>query len=322
MELTGDVVESTTIEVFARSCVSSITWNGQRVKTSKTAYGSLKGHLSAPSTHSFKAPKLGKWKMHDSLPEIATSYDDSSAAWRDANHNTTQIPQAPETLPVLYFDEYGFHQGIGIWRGYFTGSPSGVFLSVQGGTAFGWSAWLNGVFVGSWLGNSTQFTEQGNLTLSFSNATVHSKSENVLVIVQDNAGHDETSGVLNPRGILNATLVGEGQFTQWKVAGTAGGDEHPLDLMRGVQNEGGLAAERLGWHLPGFDDSKWKTSSPTSAGLSGAGIRFYRTTMSLDVPKGLDVSLSFELSSPGSLMLRSLLFVNGKSFLPKLYDEC
>jgi len=78
--------------------------------------------------------------------------------------------------------------------------------------------------------------------------------------------------------------------------------------------KGGLVAERLGWHLPGFDDSTWNSSSPSSNGLSGTGIRFYRTHMSVDVPKGIDASLAFQLSSPGSLKLRALLFVNGYQY--------
>ena len=153
LELTGDVVNSTSIEVFAPSSVRTVTWNGQSLRTQKTSYGSFKSSLKAPASKSFKAPQVGTWKMKDSLPEREPTYDDSGPAWKNANHETTDIPQKPETLPVLYFDEYGFHQGIGLWRGYFKGSPSGAFLSVQGGTAFGWSAWLNGQFIGSWLGS-------------------------------------------------------------------------------------------------------------------------------------------------------------------------
>jgi hypothetical protein len=315
--LTGDNVNDTTIEVFAGTDAQTLTWNGKNLNAIKTAYGSLTAYLRGVSSDSVAIPEFTEWKVHDSLPERVPTYDDSGAAWKDANHNTTSIPQKPETLPVLYFDEYGFHQGIGLWRGYFKGSPSGVFLSIQGGTAFGWSAWLNGVFVGSWLGNNTQFSEQGNVTLSFANATLNSNgTANVLLIVQDNSGHDETSGALNPRGTLNATLIGASgaSFTQWKVAGTAGGDDNPLDSMRGHLNEGGLVAERLGWHLPGFDDSSWNSSSPLSDGVPGAGIRFYRTSMSLNVPRGLDVSFEFSLSSPGSLKLRALLFVNGYQY--------
>lgn len=31
----------------------------------------------------------------------------------------------------------------------------------------------------------------------------------------------------------------------------------------------------LGWHLPGFDDSKWARGKPTE-GISDAGVAFYR----------------------------------------------
>lgn len=46
-------------------------------------------------------------------------------------------------------------------------------------------------------------------------------------------------------------------------------------------NEGGLYAERIGAHLPGFDDSKWASGTPLSGGgVRGAGVNFYRTTFS------------------------------------------
>jgi beta-galactosidase len=65
---------------------------------------------------------------------------------------TTSNPSPPATLPVLYADEYGmstpvslyqhwfnphtgFHNGVRLWRGYFNGSASGVFLNIQGGSA-------------------------------------------------------------------------------------------------------------------------------------------------------------------------------------------
>ena len=64
---------------------------------------------------------------------------------------TTLNPRTPTSLPVLYADEYGkssvlymcslyltslgFHNGIRLWRGYFNGTATGVFLNVQGGSA-------------------------------------------------------------------------------------------------------------------------------------------------------------------------------------------
>jgi hypothetical protein len=154
--------------------------------------------------------------------------------------------------------------------------------------------------------------DTGNRSLSFDGATLRKK--NVLVIVQDNTGYDETPTYLNPRGILMAKLQGGAEFSSWKVAGTAGGFTTKLDPVRGPLNEGGLYAERVGWHLPGFDDSDWDdTSSPTD-GLGGPGIRFWRTVVPLSVPRGLDVSISFILSAPGSQKLRAQLFVNGYQY--------
>lgn len=82
-------------------------------------------------------------------------------------------------------------------------------------------------------------------------------------------------------------------------------------------NEGGLFAERQGWHLPGFDTSSW-TSRDLSEGLpSGqAGVGFFVTTFDLDVPRGSDVLMSFVYD--GNVVsnepYRSLLFVNGWQF--------
>jgi hypothetical protein len=175
----------------------------------------------------------------------------------------------------------------------------------------GWSAWLNGALIGSFLGNAS--LEIGNMSLSFEHANLGKR--NVLVVVQDNTGHDETPTYLNPRGILRASLHGGATFSSWKIAGTAGGTKTQLDPIRGPLAEGGLYAERLGWHLPGFDDSEWAdSSSPTTTGLSDAGIRFYRTVVPLSIPSGLDVSISFMLSAPSSQKVRAQLFVNGYQY--------
>jgi hypothetical protein len=302
-------VNSTTIEVFACASEQTLSWNGKKLQTSRTRYGSLKATIAAFNT-SIHVPLLGNWKVQDTLPEKLPSYNDSGAAWVVANHLTTSNPTKPDTLPVLYVDEYGFHNSFHLFRGYFDGSAKGVKLAVQGGQAFGWSAWLNGDFVGSYLGNSTVGT--GNMTLSFANATLQANGTNVLLIAQDNTGHDLRSDAVKPRGILGATLDGA-NFTQWKIAGEAGGEEHQLDPVRGTLSEGGLTAERLGWHLPGFDDSAWNSSSP-STGISEAGIHFYRTTIPLDIPAGIDASFAFVLNAPASKHVRAQLFVNGYQY--------
>lgn len=76
-----------------------------------------------------------------------------------------------------------------------------------------------------------------------------------------------------------------------------GGAANAPDKFRGYLNEGGLYAERIGAHLPGYPDSKWKVGSPVgpSGGVKGAGINFYRTTFRL-VPRA---SLAFSYLRPG-----------------------
>ncbi|KAI4854214.1 beta-galactosidase B [Aureobasidium sp. EXF-8845] len=307
--LVGDYNGTTPLEIFAAG-VKKVTFNGECVSVKASSYGSLKGQLGQDkvTVQSLTAalPKLSRWKVADGLPEREADYDDSR--WVDANHTTTPHWNKPATDHILYADEYGFHGGNILWRGRFNGTSSGIFLNVIGGTGSGWSAWLNGKFVGSTFGDIK--LSQTNQTLKFGDAV--KSGENVLFVIQDHMGKDQTTGAINPRGLLNATLTDGAKFTSWKIAGKAGGSAN-IDPVRGPYNEGGLHAERLGWHLPGFDDSKWTSGTP-STGLSTAGAKFYRTIFPLDLPKGHDVSLAFNLHASKSSKLRAQLYVNGYQF--------
>jgi hypothetical protein len=309
LALIGDYNGTTPLEVFAAG-VKKVTFNGESVSVKASSYGSLKGELCQDNitVQSINAtlPPLDQWKVADGLPERKAGYDDSR--WVNANHTTTPHWNKPATYPVLYADEYGFHGGNILWRGRFNGKSSGAFLNVIGGTGSGWSAWLNGKFLGSTFGDIQ--LSQTNKTLSFGNAVV--EGENVLFVIQDHLGKDQTVGATNPRGILNATLFDGATFTSWKVAGKAGGGAN-IDPIRGPYAEGGLHAERLGWHLPGFNDNQWASGNP-SAGLRSAGAKFYRTILPLDMPGGHDVSLAFTLHATKSTKLRAQLYVNGYQF--------
>lgn len=79
----------------------------------------------------------------------------------------------------------------------------------------------------------------------------------------------------------------------------------------------------MGWHLPGFDDSSWpvernasSSRSASTLSFSGATVRFFRTTIPLNIPDGLDVSISFVLGTPAgtSKAYRAQLFVNGYQY--------
>lgn len=310
--VTGDVDSATTLEVFAPSSVSSIEWNGKAVKTQKTSYGSVKAALAEPGLDAAtlqKSLSLTNWKFADALPERDASYDDSR--WVVADHMSTTNPTQPQTLPVLYADDYGFHTGVQIFRGRFDASDAtAVQLNVQGGMAFGFSAWLNGDYIGSFPGVVSTVSEA--MTLSFANATLNGNgADNVLTVVMDHSGHDQRSDALLPRGILGASLVSPSNatFSKWTLAGNAGGESN-IDPVRGVIAEGGLHAERLGWHLPGFDDSAWAERSP-SDGVANVTIGFFRTISNVNVPEGYDVSLEFILTAAEGSLLRAQLYVNG-----------
>ncbi|CAN8097750.1 unnamed protein product [Discula destructiva] len=335
LDLTGDIDNSTqAITIFAPS-VSSVTWNGKPVSITSRDGNLLTATLDGPAE--FSLPSLGPWKWTDSLPEIQADYDDSSIAWTTATITNTsnRVRPAPNN-PVLYVDEYDIHIGNHIYRATFpTSSQTGVYLNITGGSAFGYSVWLNSAFIGAYLGSVSSAT--GNVSFSFANATLAANgTDNVLVVVMDNSGHDETSGATNARGIFNATLLGPdgggggGSFSEWKIAGTAGRDSN-IDAVRGPYNEGGLYAERVGAHLPEYPDSEWASvaamSNATTLAVPGAGIRVFRTVVPLDVPSGLDVSLSFVLAAPGNgsssrstfasaytNQVRVLLFVNGYQY--------
>ncbi|KAH6641286.1 glycoside hydrolase superfamily [Chaetomium tenue] len=323
ISLTGDTNRTTPLEVFTSSSITRILWNGIALPTTQTNHSTLLTTIPAPpSTDSFQPPKITSWKSHDALPERHPSYPDTGPAWSPLNTTTTTTNTT--TFP-LSADPHGFHTGTLLWRGRFPTTPNitaptGIRLAIQGGAAHGWSAYLNGVYLGSWPGRSD--TTVSNLTLAFPEGALV-QEENVVLVVQDDTGHEQGEEAGSLRGLVGGWLVfdgdGEGDVGEWRVAGTAGGKRGGLDVMRTIYNEGGLVAERLGWHLPGFDDSdgEWEEGEGPGEGFEGAGVRFYRGKLPLDVPEGVDVSLAFRFTPAEedvqreTLAYRVLLFVNG-----------
>lgn len=310
--ISGDNDNTTNIEVYTGDPqITSIIWNGITLETATTPYGSLTAIIPGTENRTIVLPALMNWVSNDSLPEINPLFDDSQ--WTVCNKSTTLSPVAPLTLPVLFSSDYGFYQGIKVYRGYFNNLNSTfINLTCSGGLAFGWNAWLNGQLLGGSTGNATLTTTCA--TLPFSNITLL-PTNNVITVVVDYTGHDETStafGVANPRGILGASLD-SGNFTTWKINGNAGGNKN-IDPVRGPTNEGGLYGERLGWHLPNFPASEFPSSSSPLTGLNTSGIEFFITTFSLDIPSDLDVPLGISLSSPAGTNARVQIFVNGYQY--------
>jgi hypothetical protein len=136
----------------------------------------------------------------------------------------------PSTPVVLYASDYGFHTGNILWRGHFvsTGSESSFSATLIGGAAFGFSAWLNGTFIGSWEGNSP--TSQQNKTFPFARLA---KGKNyVITVLQDHMGLEEDFTAAGdqfktPRGIIAYSFPGSAAttVTTWKVTGNLGGED-------------------------------------------------------------------------------------------------
>ncbi|KAK7728732.1 hypothetical protein SLS53_009385 [Cytospora paraplurivora] len=342
LEVSGDNDNATTLEAFAGSTsIETIVWNGQHLDATKTAYGTYTAEIPGTESRSVSLPSLDTWTSADSLPEAQPGFDDS--AWVIANKTSTSSPVSPYTLPVLFSSDYGYYTGPKIYRGYFSRASNftSVNITASGGLAFGWSAWLNGVHIGGDPGNAsltttTQVLDLPSTALLRANNSNSTADNNVLTVLVDYHGHDETStshGVENPRGILGAQLLSgttttttttnDTGFTLWKIQGNAGGSAN-IDPVRGPLNEGGLYAERLGWHLPGFSPTTsydaslglgaWDGAATPLDGLGAAGVRFYLANFTLDVDEDLDAPLGVALSAPGGTVARVLLWVNGYQY--------
>ncbi|KAF8158030.1 glycoside hydrolase family 35 protein [Crassisporium funariophilum] len=329
LALRGDLKTDVRLTVIAPRTIKSITWNGDSVSgdvaatSSLTGTGGFVGQLrTRNSLTGIRVPQLTGWKFKDSLPEVQKSFDDGS--WTTANHNTTNIPLKPYYGDgrILYGCDYGFCENVVLWRGHFTptGNEKSVNLSINGGEAFAASVWANNVFLGTSFGNSTNnrnILEETDDKFTFPAGALIPGKDNVITVVQDNMGLNETQGSntdssKGPRGIRGFALDTGTKFGAWKVQGKVGGYKNFPDKVRGVMNEGGLFGERKGWHLPSFSTAGWASRS-LAQGLpnNAAGVGFFVTTVKLDMPQGVDVMLSFTFNEPFGQPYRAFLFVNG-----------
>ncbi|KZS93201.1 glycoside hydrolase family 35 protein [Sistotremastrum niveocremeum HHB9708] len=325
LALWGDLNNSVTLTVITEPTVTSISWNGMFLGSplnSSVSKGFFTASLQKRSSiQSIPVPQLQSWKFSDSLPEIQADFSD--ADWKLANHTSTNSPFKPYYGDgrVLYGCDYGFCENIVIFRGHFnaTGAEKSANLSVNGGEAFATSVWINQDFIKTAFGNSSNnenILEEIDDVFTFPAGSVKKGQDNVITVIYDNMGLNETQGSpetsKSPRGIRGFKL-NDGSFGEWKVQGKLGGYTNYPDKVRGIFNEGGTFGERSGWHLPGFDTSKWQSRS-LSSGLPNQrpGVGFFVTTFKLNIPDDLDVALSFvfDNGSQGQ-SYRATLFVNG-----------
>ncbi|KAJ7212285.1 glycoside hydrolase family 35 protein [Mycena pura] len=295
LSLTGDLNGTTSVEIIAPSSVSKLLWNNVAVPIRKTTRGSFTAQLQGAATIALPTLDSSNWKVSGSLPEIDPDFDDSNFTVADLTMTNVRC----------FFPHASFYGGHLVFRGRFnaSGKETAVNLTVQYGFAGGYSTWLNGVFLGSSQGSTTVSSSTDSWAIP--NGALRVNQTNVLVVFQANAGKE-------PRGIRGYALVGGNtQFDSWKLQGNLGGAANAPDTFRGYINEGGLWAERVGAHLPGFPDASWASGSPL-AGVSKAGINFYRTTFNLPVPADVDAPfrLSVTRSTAGS-NFRLQIYLNG-----------
>lgn len=308
LALTGDTDGLTMAQAFVPAGVTAVTWNGQPVTSTRQADGSLKFSVGGPPA--VKLPALTNWKFAFESPERLPSFDDSS--WVPADHTTTNNPNPPGSLPVLYEDDYGFHHGDVWYRGHFTatGNETGITIDGEGGSPAGmWSAWLNGALLGT--------EASGSHTFRFPPGVLRKGADNVIAVLVYDSGHDECGAPCgsfqNPRGIRTATLTGGSTPITWRIQGNLGG-EQPVDSARGPLNVGGLYGERHGWYLPGYPDATWRpVSLPDRWSARGLppGVGWYRTTFMLNLPPRTDVPLGLQISDTPNYRYRAEIFLNG-----------
>jgi beta-galactosidase GanA len=323
--LTGDTAAAGTLEVWAPSSVTAVTWNGTPVTTRTTSVGSLAGSgvLTAPDPVTLPDLSAQTWRYSGESPEKATGFDDSS--WATANRTSTNsTTKPPAGQPVLTADDYGFHHGDVWYRGRFSGTaPATVNLNYGGGGAGMLQAWLDGTYLGQHVLPTGVAAPPTTGTATFTvPAALRVSGNHVLSVMVRNNGHNQDGGVNDAhkegRGLIGVSYADAAgaavtRATTWKIQGNAGG-ENIADTARGPMNAGGLYGERNGWHLPGFPDTAWATR-PVPDTSAVAGTAWYRTTFDLAVPAGHDASLGLTIGDPATARTnrhyRALIFVNG-----------
>ncbi|CAI6090445.1 unnamed protein product [Clonostachys chloroleuca] len=320
LSLVGDVNATTPIEIIggAPAGLEELKFNGRPLDFDQNPHGVVTATVEF-SKPEFSLPCLSQleWKKIDSLPELSPGYDDSG--WVDADYTTSPNDLRPLDTPVsLYAGDYGFHTGTVLFRGHFkaNGDESSLTITAQGGHAFGFSAWLGSHFLASWTGETNVFN--GTITADLP-ADLASGSDQVITVVIDHMGLNGNyvigeDNLKTPRGILSYSLAGhQASDVTWKAAGNLGGEDY-VDLARGPLNEGGMYAERQGFHQPSPPSSNWEAGRPTDP-VPAPGITFYTASFDLDLPRGYDIPLSFKFGTgvaKGKFRLQ--LFVNGYQF--------
>ena len=324
LALKGDTDEATRLEVWAPAALRTLRWNGAVIAVSPTASGSLVSQAQLAGPQPIALPALTQWRMIAGSPEARPDFDDGG--WQTVGSKRgASITARPDGQPDMTIDAYGFHDGDVWYRGRFTGSSAAreVTLAFGAGGAGLVQVWLDGEFLGEaeTPGGLPRPITMGMKTFALP-ARAQDGGEHVLSVMVRSNGHnwdlDSDDFHKEARGLVSASVTAPGARSfavpvSWKIQGARGGEDI-ADLVRGAMNNGGLYGERVGWHLPGFDDAKWSPAT-VPASSSKAGTSWYRTRFTLDVPKGEDATIGVSIGDPDTPRspgrYRVLVFVNG-----------
>ncbi|MEU4448990.1 beta-galactosidase [Actinosynnema sp. NPDC050801] len=300
--LRADTDRAGEVEVFAPARHLSV--GGRPVPVRRTSSGSLLGSLPGPEQ--VRLPELTDWRYRAEQPGLGES------GWTTADKTTTVSPIKPKTLPVLYADEYGHHNGNVWYRGGFTATGAEKTVSVNAitGRRGIYLVWLNGRYLGSAAGGVQADSEPvnpdpGRGDFAVPEGLLVDGQRATLTVLVENMGHNDdwTADDVRhkqPRGLFGVVVEGAAAPISWQIRGS-----RPMDGERGPMNTGGLYGERAGWHLPG--SGGWQRPP----GALAPGVSWYRTDFRLDLPRGHDVSLGLRFDDATARGYRVLIFVNG-----------
>ena len=254
--------------------------------------------------------------------EAKATYDDSK--WKVAADTQAANPrfQGPGEYShtVLDSNHYGFYEGSVWYRGTFTATKADPYLYLQGNGGSGvpsqgknpafMQVWVNGVYAGA-------YDAAGNWTkVNVPAGTVKSGDKVTVAVLVNNLGQnldwsDDGLSKQN-RGLFDVAI--EGSTATWKIHGAdadfaAKAATNPSGTL---YNNGGLGGEKAGFHMPGFDDSKWAKADNLH---SQAGVTWYRARVKLNLPANQDTAFRLDINSSRFSSLgdraQATLFVNG-----------
>ena len=344
LQLTGSVSAESNVRVIAPAGINHVGFNGGSLNpassTSAAASAAASAAKAATGTNSAtgtgdvgvftgKVPgpaavasqQLSFVKATD-YAEAKATYDDSK--WKVAADTQAANPrfQGPGEYShtVLDSNHYGFYEGSVWYRGTFTATKADPYLYLQGNGGSGvpsqgknpafMQVWVNGVYAGA-------YDAAGNWAkVNVPAGTVKSGDKVTVAVLVNNLGQnldwsDDGLSKQN-RGLFDVAI--EGSTATWKIHGAdadfaAKAATNPSGTL---YNNGGLGGEKAGFHMPGFDDSKWAKADNLH---SPTGVTWYRARVKLNLPANQDTAFRLDINSSRFSSLgdraQATLFVNG-----------